>query len=160
LKIINFSIIYILLGTLVGILIYDIVDWSLYISIFVSLFSFTGLITLHLFAKKKTFSELPFIIGVCLLFLTIGYLTRYRADVLNQKNHYSYFKKDISQTLLFSIEKELKPSQYQHKYIIKLHQIDKQSVSGIALLNLSKDSLSVLPKIGQWYHSKTEFDKT
>ncbi len=157
-KTINRSIIFILLGTLAGIFLYGTINWSVFVIIAVGTLSFCALIILHLFAKKKSFSELPFIIGICILFICIGYFTRYRTDVLQHKNHYSHFKKESSQTVLFSIEKELKPSQYQYKYIAKLHRIDTQAVSGTILLNLSKDSLAAIPKIGQWYHSRTTLE--
>lgn len=148
----NLPILQILITLGIGIIMYDYLQVALVriISIAVSLVIL--LILLHTYAIKKVFSEIPFILTLSVLFITLGYLTRERANDLRDSQHYMYSKTTNSQTILFSIEETLKPTRYYDKYIVKVKKIQEQNGSGRILLNVSKDSLSQLLRVGEWYY--------
>ena len=74
----------------------------------------------------------------------------------NQKNHYS---KVVSgeHRILFQISKQLKSTKYHNKYFVNILQIDGNKHKGKVLLNLSKESATQNPKIGDTYITFSEF---
>jgi len=156
LKKINIPVLTILFAFITGILIYENTIQNVKIVSFIGIFSFLCLLTFHRIALKKSFSELPFFIGIGILFSSLGYIISYKADVLNDKHHYTYSDTSESVPLIFSIKDQLKPTLYQDKFVVELQSLNGHYSSGNLLLNIHKDSLTSLPKIGQWYHLKTK----
>ncbi|GGG37028.1 competence protein ComEC [Dokdonia pacifica] len=104
--------------------------------------------------KNKKWSP-PFGIVVLLFFLILGIGNRSLKDPLNNKLHYTHHNYNIHHTYLFSIHEQLKPSQYQDKYIIQLHKQDSTKITGKVLLSIQKDSTQKPLKIGSWYYTRT-----
>lgn len=111
---------------------------------------------LHLFARRFIFSEIPFITILSFLLVTTGYLTRLRADDLQNSSHYHHLQNVSPQSILVTIKEHLKPTLYQDKYVGEIKQVAGTAVSGLILINVNKDSLQRLPKIGEWYHIRSQ----
>lgn len=140
------------LGT--GIVLYDYYRISLGMTVVTVAISSSLLALLHHYARKKIFSEMPFITVLFALFVILGYLTRERSNDLNTPEHYIHKRDGDVHTLLFSIKDKLKPTVYQEKYVIQIRAIDNKNASGLALLNLQKDSLATLQE-GEWYYARS-----
>lgn len=152
----NLPILQILITLGIGIIIYDYLQVALVSIISIAVSIVILLIFLHKYATKKVFSEIPFILTLCALFITLGYLTRERANDLKDSQHYTYSKTSNSQKILFSIEETLKPTRYYDKYVIQVRKIQEQNGSGKILLNVTKDSLSKLLRVGEWYYVQSD----
>tara|TARA_B110000238_G_scaffold120610_1_gene130635 strand:- start:1719 stop:3770 length:2052 start_codon:yes stop_codon:yes gene_type:complete len=83
---------------------------------------------------------------VLILFVTLGlFVSTVQAPVFH-KSHYTH-KQNIKENQVIDIEfiviKKLKPTTYNNRYYVKLTKIGSTAVSGMLLLNVSKDSTIV-----------------
>ncbi len=155
-KHINFPILNILLAFIAGIVFYETVAINHSIAILIGLLCIIVLWLLHITALKVTFTEIPFILVVLLLFMSLGYLKSYSADIRIDDRHFLNAKEDKPQQLLFSIKSRLKSSQFQDKYIVSVHALDEQPTTGDLLLSIQKDSLVKKLNAGTWFYAKSD----
>ena len=76
-----------------------------------------------------------------LLMIAIGVLTVASHNQALQSSHYSHLKTPKSR-ITFKIKTVLKPNTYYHKYVIDILKVNNHLVTGTALLNIKKDSLT------------------
>ena len=83
-----------------------------------------------------------FIFFIWLLFFLGGIVLVYSGDLRNDEH---YFDKHltIQSSVILQIKNILKPGNYHQKYIAEVIQVDHKKTTGIVLLNLEKDSISV-----------------
>ncbi|WP_232118919.1 ComEC/Rec2 family competence protein [Tenacibaculum finnmarkense] len=77
----------------------------------------------------------------------------------NPKNYDSYYKQHLSDNsnIIIQIHKVLKTSNYAHKYIADVIQIDTKKTIGSVLINLKKDSISTLLNVDDLIVTTAEF---
>ena len=109
----------------------------------------------HVLTNKNKKWSSPFGIVMLLFFLILGIGNSSLKDPLNNKLHYTHHNDSIHHTYLFSIQEQLKSSQYQDKYIIQLHKQDSTKITGKVLLSIQKDSTQKLLTVGHWYYTRT-----
>ncbi|MFD1315045.1 ComEC/Rec2 family competence protein [Namhaeicola litoreus] len=85
-----------------------------------------------------------FLLFSALTFFIIGVNSYFIHQIVNQKAHYKNHVTDSS-AILLEIEKELKPSQNNHKYIAIVRQIDQTAVRGKVVLFVPKKEFSLAP---------------
>jgi len=71
-------------------------------------------------------------------------------DISQQKTHYSQFITPKN-SLVFRVDRTLKPSKYQDKYYAGLIQINSKKCKGKILVNIHRDSLAQKLSIGAFY---------
>lgn len=89
-------------------------------------------------------------------FFLIGILTVYCADTTKDNNYFEKFYGTTS-TAIVEIDKVLKPGSYHHKFVAEVFQIDHHKTTGTVLLNIEKDSLLSLFKVGDHIALKNIF---
>lgn len=89
------------------------------------------------------------IVSYLIIFL-IGIFSISQYDNQYQKAHYSHYS-STKNTIVFQVDKTLKPSIYHDKYYAQILQIDSIICNGKILLNVAKDSLTKNLKIGETY---------
>jgi competence protein ComEC len=74
-------------------------------------------------------------------------------------NHTNYFEKHLKNTskVILAIDKVLKPGNYHHKYVADVVQLDSKKTTGHVLLNIEKDSTSLLFHTGDLVFLKNKF---
>ena len=140
-KTLNFNIIQLTICLVVGILIAYYSNISINLSLYLTIIFLISLGGL-LFVLKKTVSKTMGFSFLCFITtMSIGVLI---TNLRNQKlTPLHYTKTDLSnQSITFKVNNILKPNIYNKKYTIELLKIGKQTVSGTALLNISKDSIN------------------
>lgn len=150
----NYPILQVLIGLGIGVLMYDCIELPRYTIIAAAMTLLFLLFLLHRVAIKKTFTEVPFIVVLFALFVTLGYLTRERSNDLKAPQHYTHKETTHPHTLLFSVEEQFKPTRYQDKYLILLRQVDHQSATGKLLLDVARDSLIEPLRVGEWFYAR------
>lgn len=110
-------------------------------------------------ARKKMFQNIIFGMVTYLAFMTIGFINyQYRLPV-NTSNHYLNKATDSTQFLELKISKELKPDNYNLKYIAKLQAIDGEDAQGDILLLMSKDSTTTSLRLDEIVLINTSAEK-
>ncbi len=147
-KLINFTIIKLTIGLIVGIIIafYKPITASLAIITTICFISITLVIKLLL---KKTPKGYLFGVFTYITIIFIGILTTTLHNEREASNHYSQVK-SINQSkdlITFRIREVLKPNLYHDKYIIDILKINSKTVSGKSILNVEKDSLVTQLKV-------------
>ncbi|MCD8440313.1 ComEC/Rec2 family competence protein [Tenacibaculum finnmarkense] len=91
-----------------------------------------------------------------LFFIFIGISITF---IHNPKNYDSYYKQHLSDNsnIIIQIHKVLKTSNYAHKYIADVIQIDTKKTIGSVLINLKKDSISTLLNVDDLIVTTAEF---
>ena len=76
----------------------------------------------------------------------LGIFTMALSNPKNSPDHYSRHlnANNVSYTINLSISEVLKPTQYSHRYLAQVQQLETIPVSGKVLLNIPKDSATVL----------------
>ncbi len=152
---VNIPILTLLISITIGIVLYDyfktpaIIVWVCSL-----LLSLTGVL-FNTYSSKKIIGSALFMCCTSALFITIGYLSRTYTDDTRSQTHYTHTNTEGSYTLLVKINRELKPTLYQHKYLVDLKGIDSTITTGKLLLNIYKDSATILPKTGEWWYART-----
>jgi competence protein ComEC len=95
--------------------------------------------------SKPLFSKNIWFGCVAYLFMvSLGILIENLHDQRHFKNHYtskSEYKTEATSLIRLKITGILKPNNYNDKYVVKLIKLDSVSVTGLAVLNVKKDSL-------------------
>ncbi|MEQ3500647.1 ComEC/Rec2 family competence protein [Tenacibaculum sp. SSH1-16] len=123
-----------------------------FIYLFYSLIGFLVI----LYFLKRTQARKAFSIVTLLFFVFIGVSTTY---IHNPKNYVSHYKHQLTKnsTYILDVQKVLKPGNYYTKYVVKVSQVDSTKTTGYILLNIQKDSLSPILKVGNRIFIKTPF---
>lgn len=150
----NYPILQVLIGLGIGVLMYDYIELPRYTIIAAAMTLLFLLFLLHRVAIKKTFTEVPFMVVLFALFVTLGYLTRERSNDLKAPQHYTHEETTHPHTLLFSVEEQFKPTRYQDKYLILLRQVNHQFATGKLLLNVARDSTIAPLRVGEWFYAR------
>lgn len=154
-KKVNIPILTLLVAIIIGILLYDyltITTTTVWVCSFFLVFTAA---VLNKYASKHTLASLLFMCGTGVIFITIGYISRLHSDDTLSKSHYTHSLSKNAQTHLVNIDRELKPTLYQNKYIVDLIAINNHSKTGKLLLNVHKDTTTLTPKIGEWWYVKS-----
>jgi competence protein ComEC len=104
------------------------------------LLSIIYIISKPLFSKNIWFGFMAY-----LFMVSLGILIENLHDQRHFKNHYtskSTYKTEATSLINLKISSVLKPNSYNDKYVVKLIKLDSVSVTGLAVLNVKKDSLS------------------
>jgi competence protein ComEC len=109
------------------------------------------LIFLLLFKSKIIKTFLAF-----LIFFFIGVSAVFVNNDANYQSHYKSFITNNSSAIL-KIDKVLKSTNYHHKYVAEVTQIDSIKTKGKILLNITKDSLLQSLKVDEFIYAKPNF---
>ena len=158
-KLFNFTIVKLLICLVLGILLGFWFPLSLNTSAYVSccLFILFGLSFFIL--KTKTNNTHWFGFLGFLTMVSLGVLNTSLHDDLQFKNHHTYtstLNDTINNTITFRIREVLKPSNFHDKYVIDILKVDAENVFGKSLLNINKDSSSLL-KADDIFMTRTQF---
>jgi competence protein ComEC len=157
-KLFNFTLFKLTLCIVIGILIAYYFSILLYISavVFLVLLLFTAAFFI-LYKSKLKEQTLFFSLFTLLTFMSLGVLSFNIHSPKNNTLHYSHSITDASaKTIIYKIVKRLKPNNYYSKYYVEILKVNNKITKGTALLQLKKDSLSLL-KVDAIYTTSTIF---
>ncbi|WP_055434938.1 ComEC/Rec2 family competence protein [Lacinutrix algicola] len=155
-RLLNFSIIKLTTCLVIGILIAFFIAIPVSIILYTTVFLLLVLTLLFFISKNKSTKTVWFGIVSFLTMICIGLLvTNFHNEKLNNSN---YTNIDSNKKLItFRIRSTLKSGNYNDKYIIDVLKIADVSVSGKALLNVSRDSLNKVLKVDNVYVTSEGF---
>ncbi len=137
---------FLVLGVLLGYYLFIPISSIFYLGFF-------ALVLLGLFFQlSKKYFQLRWVfqlLSYILIFL-IGIASISIRNIQNQKTHYSHTISNEN-NLVFQIDKKLKPTLYHNKYYAHILQINNNKSKGRILVNISKDSISRVFKVGEIY---------
>ena len=110
-------------------------------------------ISYSLLAERKT---LFFVFITWVTFFLTGMILVYENDATNHTNYFEKHLKNTSKVIL-AIDKVLKPGNYHHKYVADVVQVDSKKTIGHVLLNIEKDSTSLMFHNGDLVFLKNKF---
>ena len=110
-------------------------------------------LSLTAYWQRKT---LFFVFITWITFFLIGMILVYENDATNHTNYFEKHLKNTSKVIL-AIDKVLKPGNYHHKYVADVVQLDSKKTTGHVLLNIEKDSTSLLFHTGDLVFLKNKF---
>ncbi len=143
------------LSFIAGILLHPHIHIPLFWCILLIFITYSLVGVCHLLAFKNVQWSIPFGIGLIFLFTLLGIANKTLKDPLRSAHHYTHQNDSTTHTYLFSIQEKLKPSAFQHKFIVQLHQKDSTPTKGKILLSINKNSAQTTPTIGRWYYART-----
>jgi competence protein ComEC len=159
-KLLNFTIIKLLLCLIIGILLgyFSSIGLNFFVYGSIALLVILGI---GVFLTKLQYKQsIWFGIIVYLATITLGGLTIKVHEQSNWKNHYTKhitIGADVAPLIIFRIREVLKSGNYYNKYVIDLLKINDTKVSGKSLLNVEKDTLIAKFKVDAILISKTPF---
>ena len=106
---------------------------------------FVGLTLAYFISKPFYKPHIWFGLIAILTTISLGVLVSKIHNQKNNKSHYThskYFQNDSISYLTLKIKEQLKPNIYNDKYEVEILKIDTLKASGLALLNIKKDSVS------------------
>lgn len=101
------------------------------------------LLLLWLVQHKKLRTFLTFV-----YFFFVGISTVFIQDDANYPNYFGRFS-NANLLVVLKVDKVLKPSNFHHKYQVKVIEVDQQKTRGFALLNIEKDSFQKALKVDE-----------
>ena len=110
-------------------------------------------LSLTAYWQRKT---LFFVFITWITFFLTGMILVYENDATNHTNYFEKHLKNTSKVIL-AIDKVLKPGNYHHKYVADVVQVDGKKTTGNVLLNIEKDSTSLLFNTGDFVFFKNKF---
>ena len=110
-------------------------------------------LSLTAYWQRKT---LFFVFITWITFFLTGMILVYENDATNHTNYFEKHLKNTSNVIL-AIDKVLKPGNYNHKYVADVVQLDSKKTTGHVLLNIEKDSTSLLFHTGDLVFLKNKF---
>ena len=110
-------------------------------------------LSLTAYWQRKT---LFFVFITWITFFLTGMILVYENDATNHTNYFEKHLKNTSNVIL-AIDKVLKPGNYHHKYVADVVQLDSKKTTGHVLLNIEKDSTSLLFHTGDLVFLKNKF---
>ncbi|WP_299250896.1 ComEC/Rec2 family competence protein [uncultured Lacinutrix sp.] len=155
-RLLNFSIIKLTACLVIGILIAFFIAIPVSIILYATVFLLLLLTLIFFISKNKRTKNVWFGIVSFLTMICIGLLvTNFHNEKLNSNN---YTNIDSNKKLItFRIRSTLKSGNYNDKYIVDVLKIADVSVSGKALLNVSRDSLNKVLKVDNVYVTSEGF---
>ena len=159
-QLLNFTIIKLTIGLIIGILLGYFFDtnpaYIIPLSVIFLLLLVFDLITSKHARKKHSWTA----IVIYLATIFIGYLSIATHNESNFKNHYTKLNqkhKDSSQLIGFRVREVLKPGNFHNKYVIDVLSLNQIKTSGRSLLNVAKDSTKKPLKVDDVLITKTQF---
>ena len=110
-------------------------------------------LSLTAYWQRKT---LFFVFITWITFFLTGMILVYENDATNHTNYFEKHLKNTSKVIL-AIDKVLKPGNYHHKYVADVVKLDSKKTTGHVLLNIEKDSTSLLFHTGDLVFLKNKF---
>ena len=110
-------------------------------------------LSLTAYWQRKT---LFFVFITWITFFLTGMILVYENDATNHTNYFEKHLKNTSKVIL-AIDKVLKPGNYHYKYLADVVQLDSKKTTGHVLLNIEKDSTSLLFHTGDLVFLKNKF---
>lgn len=159
-KLLNFTIIKLVLFLIVGIIIGFYFEIDINVSIVLSASILVTLCIIHVLTRRQFNQRIWFGLVVFLGMISIGILT---VNLHNQKhfsNHYSnYISENLDElhTVTFRIREVLKPGNYYDKYVIDIFKVDGTKAIGKSLLNIQKDTVSQHLRVDDIFTVRTNF---
>ncbi|WP_067150117.1 ComEC/Rec2 family competence protein [Pseudotamlana agarivorans] len=160
-KLLNFTIIKLLICLVTGILIGYYFDIKFLYLIIISTVVFIGTFTTYYRAKRQFIKTIWFGVFSFLSMINIGILTTHFHEEKNFSNHYSHnitSNSDSIPTITFRVKEILKPSVYYDKFIVDILKLDQKKVVGKTLLNIKKDSIASEVNIDDILVGRTSFE--
>lgn len=160
-KLLNFTIIKLLIYLVIGILIGYFFNTKLLNLLIVNAIGVCGLIFSYIRSRKQFHKTGWFGIFSFITMINIGILTTQIHNEKNFSNHYTHTlssNTDSTHTISFRIKETLKPSVYYNKYIVEILKLDEQEARGKVLLNLKKDTIASEVNIDDIFVCRTLFN--
>ena len=146
----NFSIIKLLLGLIIGILLAHYVSSIRTYCFYLLVVSLSVFIVLYLFFYYNRIKNIWFGFSTLVLVTCLGINSYHINDNRTYDDHYTNViakgTSDIAYLLVFKIRERLKPSEFSQKFIAELLSIDTKKTQGKILVYINKDSISRLLK--------------
>ncbi len=142
--VLQFPIVKVAIGFLLGLLVALYFDFGLIIGISGAL----GCLILFLLAYFLFQNKIIFGVSVYLFSIGIGVFTHALHNDILYKKHYLHKISDERQLVNLTLESKLKPNASNHRYYAKINSIDNQQSSGIVLFNLNKNCYPKEVEIG------------
>ncbi|AJR02298.1 competence protein [Siansivirga zeaxanthinifaciens CC-SAMT-1] len=157
-KVLNFTIIKLLVFFIIGIIICHYSNMSPTQSIVVSCVLTCALLIILIASKNKFNQSIWFGCVAYVTAISIGVLTTNLHNQIHFKNHYSKIILNENDQVLvaFKIKEILKPGKYHNKYVAQIIKINKQEAQGKVLLNIVKDSTKNNIDVDNIYITKTD----
>lgn len=135
-RFLNFTLIKLCIGFIIGIYLGFLEFFSLRHLVFLGSFSFISIYVFYKILKQKQL----FIAACVLLFMVLGCITTYLHLPKNQPQHIYHLDIETQQhfSILAEVDEILRPNAYNHKYLLSDLRIDSQNYQGKILLNVSK----------------------
>lgn len=143
-KLLNFALIKITIGLIVGILFAQYFEVGFIYTFLFTLTLILGLSVILIVEKKRLVKSVTFEFLTLFTCIGIGILSTQIHDQKNFKQHYIQridTTNDTIKTIRFKIREVLKSGANHDKYIADIQQINEQSMVGKTLLNVRRDSL-------------------
>jgi len=159
-QLLNFTIIKLTIGLIIGILLGYFFDANLAYIILLSVFFLLLLVFDLIISKHARKKHSWTAIVIYLATICIGYLSIATHNESNFKNHYTKLNqkhKDSSQLIGFRVREVLKPGNFHNKYVIDVLSLNQIKTSGRSLLNVAKDSTKKPLKVDDVLITKTQF---
>lgn len=145
-KLLNFTIIKLTTSLVLGILIAYFLAIPLTLSFYGTVLLLSILSIVFFLSKEKKTKTIWFGLLSFLTMISIGVLTTNVHDEKQQTSHYTAIDSN-EKTITFRVRSTLKSGIYNDKYIVDVLKIDSLSVSGKALLNVSKNNSTKILKV-------------
>ena len=155
-KLLNFTIVKLTICLVIGILIAFFIAIPLPILLYATGFLTLLLTLIYFISRQKRIKTIWFGIVSFLTMICIGILvTNFHNEKLDLNNYTTI--DSVEKQITFRIRTTLKSGLYNDKYIVDVLKIANASVSGKALLNVSKDSLNEMLKVDNIYITSEGF---
>ncbi|WP_179022089.1 ComEC/Rec2 family competence protein [Winogradskyella forsetii] len=142
-KLLNFTIIKLTIFLVFGILLahYLRLDFQ---TVLYATIGLVILIRVYWLALKSKINRSPYFgILACLCMVGVGIISYHLQDETLRSKHYTHLNSSENyNTIVFQIEKRLKPDAYNAKYIAVIKSFNDEEAIGHLLINIKKDSLS------------------
>ncbi len=136
----NYVPVHFTLFLILGIILGNVFDYSVWTLVFAAIFLFIGLVFSFFRAEKSFRFPFGFFLFSATLFVCIGMLSMELTKPKNQKKHYSHFL-NANNTSSLRIHKILKPNDYYFKMEAEVLQLNKNKTQGKILVQLERKNL-------------------
>lgn len=160
-KVFNFTIIKLAIGLIIGILLgfYCTISWK--ISLCFSAISLLLLFISYIIAKKQFNKTIWFGLLAYITTISVGVLCVNFHNQQHFKNHYTKYidlNSESTKSVTFKINELLKPSSYNHKYIVDVLKIEDSNASGKLLLNIPRDTTETTFNVDDVFIANTKIN--
>ena len=137
----NYTILFITIALLLGILLSPYINLSALEIGVICLISFVVLFSTHLYTFYKRINSWSFAVLTVVTFISLGILTSKLQDPLNTVSHYENIHFSAQSGAIITIKEVLKPGKYAKRFYAELNELAGKKTYGKVLVYLYKDSL-------------------